>query len=86
MKIDFFACKKFYAVHIIALLGFLTLLRALFLFCIEPLFVIYLFLQYHVIAAFYCIPLILFIIDFAVKRRVKNDFFLNNAIYGRFLI
>lgn len=78
MKIDFFAYKKFYALHVTAFLGFLNFLLCFLIIRYEPMYLMFI---YPIILPLICIPLIFFIIDFTIKSRVKNSFLLNNVFY-----
>ena len=77
MKIDFYAHKKFYGTHVMALLGFSHLKLSIFISG-EPIFLMFL---YPLFLAIYSIPAIFFIIDFSIKRTIKKTFFLRNILY-----
>lgn len=81
MKIDFDAPKKLYGIQAMSIFGFLHLFLYLITFVIPEYSVI---LLYPAFTLLYCITAILFITDFTLKRRIKNDFLLHNVGYGFF--
>lgn len=77
MKIDFFAPKKFYGTHVMALLGFFHFKLALFIGG-TPEYLLFLFPLFF---ALYSIPAIFFIVEFSIKSHITNRFFLRNIFY-----
>lgn len=68
MKIDFFAYKKFYALHVTAFLGFLNFLLCFLIIRYEPMYLMFIY-PYNIAANLH--SSYFFIIDFTIKSRVK---------------